>query len=73
MQDEFHQEIREMIEFYEKEFYRIKYYCKERMKSYKWDRRELLEEEYRWVMFAWLDFKDISPAINVLISLPKDE
>lgn len=67
--DEYHQEIRDMIEYYKTKYSEIRKYCIEIAKGYKWDRAIFVDHIFSSILFAWIDFKDISPMINNLIKL----
>lgn len=67
--DEYHTEIKDMIEYYKSEYLRIKKECIDIIKDYNWDRTIYITNKFCSVLFAWIDFKDISPMINWLIKL----
>ena len=67
--DEYHEEIRHMIQYYKSEYSKIRKECVSLTKQYNWDRTIYIWHKYSSILYAWIDFKDISPMINNLIVL----
>lgn len=71
--DELHKEVFDMIKYYKEEYSRVRDECKILRSTYNWDRTIFVDNIYASILFAWLDFRDISPHINNFITLPRED
>ncbi len=68
--DEYYPAIKKMIEYYDVEYQFIKNLCYNEYQQLWPDRRKYLDFPYASVIFAHIDFKDVSKYINSFIKLP---